>query len=348
MEGQDLMYTGSGIELTLARDPDAIIAEAKKAADKLVLIVSDPKIKAIIQIGESKHLKLEAWQTLGHFYALAGKITKTEEVRIGEVFGFKAYADLVHVPTGKVISSAEAMCLDDEEKWSERPKYAYAYVLKSGKDAQSRDEMRRRGLSVEDPGKNEIIWEENPYKKGKKRPKKERVQIGMEQVPTFQLMSMAETRAMSKVHSLALRWIVVLAGFNPTPAEELRNTEEEEYPESDGDGEGQDHGQTQTTGQSTAGSQTSGGGKPSTDGQKTNKPPDQAGNFVTASQINNLWNTAYEPNDHRSSLTKQQTMAIINASGYENISMIPAADYDRMLARLKAGEMPTQGQGSEA
>lgn len=344
MDGQEMTYAGSGTELTLARDPEAIIAEAKKAADKLVQIVSDPKIKAVIIIGESKHLKLEAWQTLGHFYALAGKITRTEEVRFGEVFGFKAYADLVHIPTGKVVSSAEAMCLDDEEKWSERPKYAYAYVLKSGKDAQSRDEMRRRGLSVDDPGKNEIIWEENPYKKGKKRPKKERVQIGMEQVPTFQLMSMAETRAMSKVHSLALRWIVVLAGFNPTPAEEVRATEEDEYPGGEYDG-----ASTQDQ------EQNSGGGQPSSpkgDKQATagHKPPDPGGVFVTPQQISNMWNAAYEPNPNRNpnSLTKLQATAIIAGCGYENISMVPVAAYETVLAKIKAGEMPAERKtGSE-
>src|SRR3989304_418813 len=37
--------------------------------------------------------------------------------------------------------------------------------------------------------------------------------------PLFQLESMAQTRACSKVSRLALSWIVVMGGYQPTPAE---------------------------------------------------------------------------------------------------------------------------------
>ena len=39
--------------------------------------------------------------------------------------------------------------------------------------------------------------------------------------PEFQLMSMAQTRAAGKVLRLLLGWIVTLAGYEPTPAEEM-------------------------------------------------------------------------------------------------------------------------------
>lgn len=326
MTGEELTYAGSGVELQLARDPEAIIAEAKKAADMLIKVVSDPKIKAVITIGESQHLKLEAWQTLGHFYALAGRITKTEDVQFGEVFGFKAYADLIHVPTGKIISSAEAMCLDDEEKWSDRPKYEYAYVLRSGKDPNNPDPMRRRGLSIEDPGKDEIVWEPNPKKAGKKKPKKERVQTGTEKVPTFQLLSMAETRAQSKVHSMALRWIVVLAGFSPTPAEEIpqgHGDEDDDYPEYDGSGAPQDQHQP---------AQTQTGSGP--------RPPAGQGPFITPQQINDLWKVGFEPNARRSGLNREFVGQIVAACGYQHPSMIPQADLKRVMGYIEAGEMP--------
>lgn len=325
MTGEELTYAGSGVELQLSRDPEAIITEAKRAADMLIKVVSDPKIKAVITIGESQHLKLEAWQTLGHFYALAGRITRTEDVRFGEVFGFKAYADLIHVPTGKVISSAEAMCLDDEEKWSDRPKYEYAYVLRSGKQPNSPDPMRQRGLSIEDPGKDEIVWEPNPKKAGKKRPKKERVQTGTEAVPTFQLLSMAETRAQSKVHSMALRWIVVLAGFSPTPAEEIPQAHEDEddYPEYDGAPPPQNQNQPAQNQNASA-----------------PKAPASAGPFVTGQQINELWKLGFEPNQTRSGLNREFITQILIACGYQYPSMIPQADLPRVLRYLEQGEMP--------
>jgi hypothetical protein len=325
---EELAYAGSGVELQLARDPEAIIAEAKRAADMLIKVVGDPKIKAVITIGESQHLKLEAWQTLGHFYALAGRIAKTEDVRFGEVFGFKAYADLIHVPTGKIISSAEAMCLDDEEKWSDRPKYEYAYVLKSGKMPNNPDPMRQRGLSIEDPGKDEIVWEPNPKKAGKKRPKKERVQTGTEAVPTFQLLSMAETRALSKVHSMALRWIVVLAGFSPTPAEEIpHQVDEEEYPYPDNDGppppqDPYPQGQNQT------------GSGPRPPAQNNDGP------FATSQQLSELEKLGLAPNQIRSGLTREFMIQIIRACGYQMPSMITQADLPRVRRYIEQGEMP--------
>lgn len=44
--------------------------------------------------------------------------------------------------------------------------------------------------------------------------------------PLFQLASMAQTRANSKVLRNVLAWVVVLAGYRPTPAEEMLGTSE--------------------------------------------------------------------------------------------------------------------------
>ena len=52
-------------------------------------------------------------------------------------------------------------------------------------------------------------------------PKKEKMCVGEESVPLFQLRSMSQTRACAKALRNALAWVVVLAGFQPTPAEEL-------------------------------------------------------------------------------------------------------------------------------
>jgi len=53
----------------------------------------------------------------------------------------------------------------------------------------------------------------------------ERVKIGDEPVPWFQLASMAQTRAGAKALRNRLAWIAVLAGYRPTPAEEMTGTE---------------------------------------------------------------------------------------------------------------------------
>lgn len=48
--------------------------------------------------------------------------------------------------------------------------------------------------------------------------------VGEKKVPLFQLRSMAQTRAQAKALRSILSWVVVLAGYAPTPAEEMDET----------------------------------------------------------------------------------------------------------------------------
>lgn len=196
--------------LSVTRAPDIVLEEAHTAAAALKRVI-DAKPKKVLFGGE-QYLEYEDWQTVGRFYGIAPRIVTTRFVQYDDygdkaVSGWEATAEAVHVPSQRVVSTAEAMCLNDEEKWSTRPKYALVYVKKSG------------GYSVEDPGKDELIWEPGPN--GKNRPKKERRLVGEERVPLFQLRSMAQTRAAAKALRNALAWVVVLAGYRPTPAEEI-------------------------------------------------------------------------------------------------------------------------------
>jgi hypothetical protein len=50
---------------------------------------------------------------------------------------------------------------------------------------------------------------------------KKRVQVGERPVPLFQLRSMAQTRAQAKALKGPFSWIVAMAGYAPTPAEEM-------------------------------------------------------------------------------------------------------------------------------
>ncbi len=180
MSTSDLSLYQNAQEISVFRPPAEVLAEAQKAAAALKDVVI--QTKAAIRLGESEHLKSEAWQTLGHFYGLTGRIKETRFVQFGDVRGFEAFAELVHVASGKIVSTAESMCLSDESRWSARTKYE---------------------------------WKDN-----------KRVKVGEEQVPLFQLRSMAQTRAISRVHANALKWVVVLAGYNPTPAEEIMEGDE--------------------------------------------------------------------------------------------------------------------------
>ena len=139
------------------REPEAIIAEASKRAKALKDMVL--KTKTSIMIGNQEHLNIEAWTTIADFYSCKVQAGDAQPLEVFGVKGFKAHANVVHIKSGTIVSSAEAFCLQDEEIWGEKP--------------------------------------------------------------LFQLASMAQTRAASKACSLAFRWVVVLAGYVATPAEEM-------------------------------------------------------------------------------------------------------------------------------
>lgn len=191
------------------RSPSQILSEAKIAADALKNIIKQ-KEKKVMFNGE-QYLELEDWQTVGRFYGFTAKIISTNFVNFDGIKGFEAVAVALD-QDGIERTRAESMCLSDEDKWRSRPKYEYLYVTKSG------------GLSADDPGKDEIIWTEF---KGKKAPKKIRKLVGEEAVPLFQLKSMAQTRACSRALRQVLAWVVVLAGFKTTPAEEMDGVKED-------------------------------------------------------------------------------------------------------------------------
>ena len=209
MPQEALMPFDDNRDLEVRRDPLDVLEEARKAAKALKDVI-DAKPKKVIFGGET-YLEFEDWQTVGRFYGITPRILSTAHVQFGDVEGWEAKAEAYHVPTGRVVASAEAMCLNDEPNWSTRPASSWHYVKKSG------------GTSEEDPGKDELIWEKG--KDGKNRPKKMRVET-IQSVPRFQLRSMAQTRAGAKALRNALAWVVVLAGYRPTPAEEMTGERE--------------------------------------------------------------------------------------------------------------------------
>lgn len=167
--------------LTVIGSPQQILKQHQEVADLLMRFVEEREL--FQQIGKNKHILIEAWQFCAHFYGITAKERHTEPYvdEISGAAGFKSTADVVMIHSSQVISSASALCLNNEDNWNERPKYK---------------------------------WENN-----------NRTQIGTVRVPSQQLASMAQTRAISKALSNVLRFVVVLAGFSSTPAEEMTGDE---------------------------------------------------------------------------------------------------------------------------
>lgn len=169
--------------MMVIRPPEVVLAEARNAA-KALKSVLDAKPNKVIMNGE-QYLEAEDWATVARFYGVCSKVASSQYIEYAGAHGFEARAVVIDVRSGMEISAAEAMCLNDEDKWSTRTKYEWKTV---------------QGQRI-------------------------REKVGEEAVPLFQLKSMAQTRACAKALRNVLAWVVVLAGYKPTPAEEMTGNE---------------------------------------------------------------------------------------------------------------------------
>ena len=140
----------------VALSPNRVISEAQEMANALYQVVE--KQHLYMDIGGNKYLQLEAWQLLGKFCNVHGLVESVQPVEYFGTKGFEAKA-VVRDSEGVVIAAAEAVCLDDEPNWTDKP--------------------------------------------------------------LFQLKSMAQTRSLSKAYRSTLSFIVSMAGYAPTPLEEM-------------------------------------------------------------------------------------------------------------------------------
>jgi hypothetical protein len=138
---------------------DQAIGMAHKKAETLKRIVEDQKL--YVDIGPSRHLRVEAWQTMATAYKLAVRTDDgTKLIYEGaKIVGVEAKATVIDIETGIIVGGATSYCFQNEQ----------------GKEGQA----------------------------------------------VAQLAGMAQTRASARALKQNLSWVVVLAGYSPTPAEEM-------------------------------------------------------------------------------------------------------------------------------
>jgi hypothetical protein len=251
------------LQIRIGRKPDALIAEASLCAKSLMAAVQ--KNEWAINLGGKKpHLMFEAWAFLGTMYRLTARVVPgaTRLIEIGGVVGFEAEAEAFHIPTQLVVSTGNAMCLNDEENWGLRPKYEW----------QGPEGARKK------------------------------VRIGDVQVPLFQLRSMAQTRAQAKALKGPLSWIVAMAGYAPTTAEE-------------GDHE---TGQTMKRPQQR---------------QQQQAPADEGPQKITGKQGSRIWAIAHSANKQ-----KEEVLAILKHFGFEKVEDVTVEKYDAICAEVQKGD----------
>jgi hypothetical protein len=230
--------------LAIQLQPDFVLAEATRAAKALQQVLETKPNKCIIR--GKQYLQFEDWQTLGRFYGVTVKVRSTNFVSFGEgydqVRGFEATADALLATGNQVISSAEAMCLDDEDKWHDSP--------------------------------------------------------------FFQLRSMAQTRACAKALRNVLSWVVVLAGYEPTPSEEMDGVfTQQEQPKAMAETKRSKRG--------------------------TKAAAAETGSTISFMQQKELFDLA-----HEHGRTPQDVMRAIAALGYAQPGEIPAAKLDKIRAEI--------------
>lgn len=192
----EIVHYAKAESLAVTREPEEVLADAQKAAAALMKVVNSKK-KQITFNGET-YLESGDWQTVAKFYGVTAKVESTNYVQYGGAAGFEASAVAIDC-NGREVSRGEAMCLNDEDNWGMRAKYDWQDRL----DASGRK-----------------IWD-SKLRDGKGGYVRDKVKVGETATPLFQLRSMAQTRACAKALSNLFKWVVVLAGYKPTPAEEM-------------------------------------------------------------------------------------------------------------------------------
>jgi hypothetical protein len=255
MSNEVTNYQPGAVELTMSRTTGVVLKEAEQAASALMKIVNERKL--FKQIGSKRHLFVEAWETVGHFYRCHARVVDVIPMEIGPDYGWRAQADLVHMDTGHVLSTAFAFCMTDEADWRERPKYKWV----NG----------------------------------------ERIQDGMEPVSHHARASMAQTRARSKVFRGVFDVVAVLAGYDPTPAEEMG-----------GNG---------------------GTGKPTVQ-QPQRKQPGPG--VISEAQRKRLYAMS-----KKAAWTNEEMHALLAEFSYESSNDVEKKNYEAICNRVEAGDKPT-------
>lgn len=115
--------------LVIERQPAKVLADAKNAAKMLHSIIAKKEDKVIIN--NKQYLELEDWELLGHFYDLSARVTSTEHFHIKSTSGWKAHAEVYHIASDSIISSAEAYCLRNEDNWKDKPEFQLASMAET-------------------------------------------------------------------------------------------------------------------------------------------------------------------------------------------------------------------------
>lgn len=186
--------------IVAGRDPDAIIANAATIAGALAKLIDSQKLAADMG-GGRKHVEVSAWQSCGAMLgALGGQPLHAETV----------WTRILRDPaTGEPIRRRHTVLVKRYHPKNRggglREEVTYEV---DGYDWEACVEIRTPGAVP--VGRAEAMCSRGEETWGKR--------------DDYAVRSMAETRAESRAYRRAIGWIVHMAGYSPTPLEELGHT----------------------------------------------------------------------------------------------------------------------------
>jgi len=105
------------------KTPEEQIEEASRMANILQRVVKQAGLAKNFG-GNKEHLEYEAWQTIAQFFSCSPVTEWTRPIKENDrVVGWEARVNVVD-QTGRVVASAEGMCMRDEPNWKTKPMYA--------------------------------------------------------------------------------------------------------------------------------------------------------------------------------------------------------------------------------
>lgn len=171
--------------LSLVGDPTEMLDAASKVAKVLMQLVRDRQLSQ--KFGKKEHIMVDAWLTLGSWFG----VSATCPENLIRFFSEEQTGREGYIATARLVSLATGELLGIE--------------------------------ATAECDNFEDNWGTRPKYEWVNNERRRCPQDTI--VPRFQLRSMAQTRAIGKVMSIKYRHIVVLAGFETTPAEEITGTE---------------------------------------------------------------------------------------------------------------------------
>lgn len=197
---------GGDVALFAGATPDEIIAVATDAANKFSDVVKQRRMSR--RIGENDHIQIEAWQTIG---ALTGVLADEGEVDQLAWPALEPLGEEPPFPEGREPTPRDSQRW---REWKEMDKTRRAWEL-------HRDMLRARAMGRAygyrasfraAKGGQPVGWGLGLCTRG------EAAKVNQED---YALSSMAQTRGQSRALGAPLKFVVKLAGYETTPAEEL-------------------------------------------------------------------------------------------------------------------------------